>query len=156
MLMMVVLVAQSFFGTLPIDGIRCDREEGAVEHVHVSLQLYDRGHTVPVPANIGVPQGGYCLYWIHTHDGSGIVHIESPVKRQFSLGEFFDIWGPQLSWTQAATLSAPHGQQLSIWVDGKAWHGKDPRSIPLHDRETIVIQRGPPFAKPSQTDWSKL
>jgi hypothetical protein len=156
MLMTAVLVAQSFFGTLPIDGIRCDRQEGAVEHVHVSLQLFDRGHPVTVPAGIGMPQGGYCLYWIHTHDAGGIVHIESPVKRQFDLGEFFDIWGPQLSWTHAASLSAPHGQRLSIWVDGKPWHGKDPRSIALQDRETIVIARGPPFGKPSKTDWSKL
>jgi hypothetical protein len=156
MLLMVLLVAQSFFGTLPIDGIRCDREEGAVEHVHVVLQLYDRGRSVAVPSNVGIPQGGTCLYWIHTHDASGFVHIESPVKRQFTLGEFFDIWGPELSWTRAASLNAPHGHQLTIWVDGKAWHGKDPRSIVMRDREVIVIQNGPPFAKPARPDWSKF
>ena len=156
MLIAVLLVAQSFFGSLPIDGIRCDREEGAVEHVHVALQLYDRGRSVAVPSNIGIPQGGYCLYWIHTHDASGFVHIESPVKRQFTLGQFFDIWGPELNWTRAASLSAPRGQKLTIWGDGKAWHGQDPRSIVLHDHQTIVIQNGPPFAKPARPDWSKL
>lgn len=154
--LMAVLLAQSFFGGLPVDGIHCDRQEGAVEHIHVSLQLFDRGRGVAVPANIGIPQGVGCLYWIHTHSGDGFIHIESPVKRSFTLGEFFDIWGPDLSWTTAASVSAPHGHQLAIWVDGKPWHGKSPRTIALHDHQTIVIQSGPPFAKPVHPDWSQL
>ena len=56
-LLTVLLVAQSFFGTLPIDGIRCDRVEGAVEHVHVSLQLFDRGKAVQVPAGSAFRRG---------------------------------------------------------------------------------------------------
>jgi hypothetical protein len=152
----VFLLAQSFFGTLPIDGIRCDQQEGAVEHIHVNLQLFNRGRSVAVPAQIGIPQGADCLYWLHTHSGDGFIHIESPVKRIFDLGEFFDIWGPGLSWTQAASLTAPHGRHLAIWVDGKAWHGADPRNIAFHDHETIVIQNGPPFATPARPDWSQL
>lgn len=151
-----LLIAQSFFGTLPIDGIRCDPAEGAVEHIHVNLQLFDRGRSIAVPAGIGIPQGSQCLYWVHTHSNDGFIHIESPVKRTFDLGEFFDIWGPSLSWTQAASLSAPHGRHLAIWVNGKPWHGSDPRSIAFADHETIVIQNGPPFAKPARADWSKL
>lgn len=156
MLLTAVLLAQSFFGGLPIDGIRCDRVEGAVEHVHVSLQLYDRGRAVGVPANIGIPQTAGCLYWIHTHSGDGFIHIESPIKRAFDLGEFFDIWGPDLSWTKAASVTAPHGQRLSIWIDGKPWHGSNPRVITLRDRETIVIQYGPPFSNPAHPDWSQF
>ena len=155
-LLTIFLLAQSFFGTLPIDGIRCDREEGAVEHVHVNLQLYDRGRTVTVPANIGIPQNSDCLYWLHTHTSDGFIHIESPVKRPFKLGDFFDIWGPDLSWTKAASFAAAHGRHLSIWVDGVPWRGRDPRAILLRDHETIVIQNGPPFAKPAHPDWSKL
>lgn len=155
-LLTVTLVAQSFFGTLPIDGIRCDRTEGAVEHIHVDLQLFNRGRAVTVPANVGIPAGSACLYWVHTHSNDGIVHIESPVKRTFTLGNFFDIWGPDLSWTRAASLSASQGSRLSIWVDGVPWQGKDPHAIPLRDHETIVIQNGSPFAKPAPVDWSKL
>jgi len=154
--LMVVLLAQSFFGSLPIDGITCDRQEGAAEHIHISLELYDRGRAVQVPANIGIPQTGACLYWIHTHSADGFIHIESPVKRTFDLGELFDIWGPDLSWTKAASLQAPHGKRLSIWVDGKPWHGSDPRAIVFHEHQSIVIQSGPPLAKPARPDWSKL
>jgi hypothetical protein len=155
-LLTALFVAQSFFGTLPIDGIHCDPAEGAVEHIHVNLQLFNRGQAVVVPAGIGIPAGSGCLYWVHTHANDGFIHIESPAKRSFDLGEFFDIWGPDLSWTHAASLIAPHGRRLSIWVDGKAWHGADPRAIAFHDRETIVIQNGPPFAKPMRPDWSKF
>jgi hypothetical protein len=155
-LLAVLLVAQSFFGTLPIDGIRCDQQEGAAEHIHVNLQLYNHGRPVGVPAGIGIPQGSACLYWLHTHTSDGFIHIESPVKRRFDLGEFFDIWGPDLSWTRAASLTAPRGHRLSIWVDGKPWHGSDPRDIVFHDQETIVIQNGPPLAKPARPDWSQV
>ena len=84
--LMVVLLAQSFFGSLPIDGITCDRQEGAAEHIHISLELFDRGQAVQVPANIGIPQTGACLYWIHTHSADGFIHIESPVNRTFDSG----------------------------------------------------------------------
>jgi hypothetical protein len=151
-----ILLAQSFFGGLPIDGVHCDRMEGSVEHIHAMLQIYDRGRTVTVPQGIGMPQGADCLYWVHTHTADGYIHIESPVKRPFTLGQFFDIWGPNLSWTQVADVTVPHGKRLSVWVNGRPWNGSDPRSIVLRDQETIVIQNGPPFAKPVHPDWSKL
>jgi hypothetical protein len=150
------MVAQSLFGGLPIDGIHCDAAEGSVEHIHTQLQLFNRGHAISVPAQIGIPQTGTCLYWLHTHSEDGFIHIESPVKRPFTLGEFFDIWGPNLSWTEAGAVIAKHGGRLSIWVNGTPWHGHDPRAILLRDHETIVIQSGPPFAKPAHADWSKL
>jgi hypothetical protein len=149
------VVAQSFFGGAPLDGIHCDTMEGVAQHIHSNLQLFDRGRTVAVPALIGIPNGLGCLYWVHTHTGDGFIHIESPVKRTFTLGQFFDIWGMNLSPTRAAGLQAPHGKRLSIWVNGKAWHG-DPRAIGLRDHETIVIQNGPPFGKPLVPDWNRL
>ncbi len=156
LLFTATLLAQSLMGGLPIDGVSCDRQEGAVEHIHTHLELYDRGRSVGIPAEIGMPMGGSCLYWIHTHTADGYIHIESPVKRAFTLGQFFDIWGPELSWTHAGSMAAPHGKRLSIWVNGKPWHGSDPRAIALLDRETIVIQNGPPFATPKPSDWANL
>lgn len=140
--------AQSFFGGVPIDGIRCDSMEGAAEHVHASLQIYDRGHALPVPAGVGIAPADGCLYWIHTHAADDVLHIESPVARTFTLGEFFDVWDEPLSWTRAAGVRAPRGKRLSIWVNGRPWRGVDPRRIVLRDHERIVIQNGPPFAHP--------
>lgn len=153
---LAVLVAQSLFGGLPIDGIHCNATEGAVEHIHARLQIFDRGKPVEIPAQIGMPQGQGCLYWVHTHSGDGYIHIESPVTRTFTLGQFFDIWGPELSWKRAASAAAPSGARIHVWVNGKPWEGANPRAIILHDRENIVIQSAPPFAKPAAPDWSKL
>ncbi|HEY1655805.1 MAG TPA: hypothetical protein VGF86_11880 [Candidatus Tumulicola sp.] len=151
-----LVVAQSFFGGLPIDGIACNANEGAVEHIHAHLQIFDRGKPVAVPANIGIPAGAGCLYWVHTHAAGGYVHIESPVTRTFTLGQFFDIWDQQLSWTRAASAAAPAGRKIFVWVDGKPWHGSNPRAIVLHDRQSIVIQSAAPFAKPGRSDWTTL
>ncbi|HEY1680483.1 MAG TPA: hypothetical protein VGF98_02440 [Candidatus Tumulicola sp.] len=151
-----MLVAQNFYGSLPIDGVDCNPTEGVAEHVHAQLQLYDRGKRITVPASIGMSETAGCLYWIHTHDSNGYIHIEAPVIKNYTLGQFFDIWGRELSWTRAAGLTAPHGNRLSIWVDGKSWHGSDPRTIVLRDHESIVIQNGPPFVKPAAADWRNL
>jgi hypothetical protein len=151
-----MLVAQNFYGTLPIDGIDCNPTEGVAEHIHAQLQLYDRGKRVQVPANIGISQTGGCLYWMHTHDDNGVIHIEAPVVKTYTLGQFFDIWGRELSWTRAGNVVAPHGSHLFIWVNGQPWHGNDPRTIPVRTHEIIVIQNGPPFAKPQKLPWGDL
>jgi hypothetical protein len=137
--------AQTMFGGLAIDGISCDTMEGAVEHVHSHLQIFNRGRAVTVPAQIGILASGGCLYWLHTHSADGIIHIEAPVKRTFTLGQFFDIWG----------RSIPHGKSLRVTVNGKRWTG-DPAKIPLRDREEIVVQTGPPWGRAHSADWSNL
>ncbi len=148
--------AQSFFGGAPIDGVHCDAAEGVAEHIHAHLQIFERGRGVAVPALIGIPSGAGCLYWLHTHQNDGIIHIESPLKRPFTLGQFFDIWGSDLSWTQAAGARAPRGKRLTITVNGRAYGGRDPRQISLQDRQEIVIQSGPPFGHPRRYDFTQL
>ena len=146
--------AQSFLGGgLPIDAIRCDTMEGAVVHIHTHLQIFNRGKAVAIPAGVGIPQGASCLYWVHTHTDDGIIHIESPNTKKYTLGEFFDIWQQPLDTHHVAGVTARHA--LKVWVNGRVYTG-DPRKIVLRDQEEIVIQIGPPFAKPSHYDWSKL
>lgn len=143
------------FSGLPIDGISCDASEGAAEHIHTHLQLFDRGRSIAVPADIGIPPGSGCLYWVHTHSSDGMIHIEAPVVKPFTLGQFFDVWGDTLSRTQASAVRASKGRRLRVMVNGKAWTG-DPRSIPLRNHEEIVIQNGPPYVSGHSADWSKM
>ena len=58
------------------------------------LAIFINGKNHTVPALIGITN--YCFYWLHTHDQSGIIHIESPIHRAFTLGNFFDIWKQKL------------------------------------------------------------
>ena len=147
--------AQNMLGGLPIDGIRCDYGEGAALHVHANLQIYNRGHAAIVPSNIGIPIGMGCLYWLHTHSGNGMIHIESPVNQLFTLGQFFDVWGVPLSSTHAGSVRAPAGLKLRFTVNGRVWT-RDPKLIPLRNHEAIVIQAGPPFAVPHVPNWGFL
>ena len=135
-----------------IDGIRCDQAEGAVFHIHQHLTILDRGKPVAVPEDVGRPVLGSCLYWLHTHTSNGIIHVESPVFRSFTLGNFFDIWGQPLSPTAVGPARIKKGQ-LRAYVDGNRYGG-DPRSIELSLHADIVLEAGPPYAVPAPfTDW---
>jgi hypothetical protein len=119
----------------PIDGIPCDQSLQVSVHFHVHLDILARGHPTTVPAGIGIPAGGACFYWIHTHDSSGVIHIEAPVSevsRTFTLGNFLDIW------TNASL--APN----AAIVDGLNYVG-DPRDIVLKPHELITLESGPPY-----------
>ena len=80
-------------------------------HVHPWLQIFIATGTggnvsVHIPAAVGIldPQfttsggeqvavGGSCFEPMHTHDASGIIHVEAPsVSSQYTLGAFFTIW----------------------------------------------------------------
>jgi hypothetical protein len=78
--------------TPAIDGIKCGPTEGTSYHVHSHLSIFDQGRPVQVPAQTGI--GSTCLYWVHTHDTTGVIHIEAPVRAKPTLGAFFDIWVP--------------------------------------------------------------
>jgi hypothetical protein len=124
----------------PIDGIRCEAEM-VQTHFHAHLALLQDGNQVPLPAGIGISQEAQCLYWLHTHQTDGIIHVESPGQAKFTLGQFFDVWGQPLTQTQAGPLTAPSGQQLHIFVDGNPFSG-DPRSIELQSHQLLVIEIG--------------
>lgn len=73
-----------------INGIPCETQEYTTYHIHSHLDIFVNGQHTPVPAQIGLENT--CLYWLHTHTPDGIIHMESPKERDFTLGEFFDIW----------------------------------------------------------------
>jgi hypothetical protein len=135
-------------GAPVIDGIKCEPEH-LESHYHAHLTLLRDGKPVEVPALIGIDVQHQCLYWLHTHDATGIIHIESPDTRTYTLGEFFDVWGQPLSRTQADGLKGT----LKVFVGNRAYTG-DPRSIVLKPHELITIEVGqtvppPPFRFPA-------
>ncbi len=133
-----------------VAGIPCASREVLTYHVHSFLAVYVDGEPVPVPANTGVRET--CLFWLHTHDDSGLVHIEAPEKRDFTLGQFFAIWGQPLSATQLASATVDSEHEIKAWVNGEEYAG-DPASIPLEDKTTIVVGYGPPFVPPPEFKW---
>ena len=140
----------------PVSGIACDAMEGSRIHIHQHLVIVDRGKPVPVPADVGRPIARGCLYWVHTHTADGIIHIEAPQMRSFTLGDFFHIWGQPLNRKTAASAHAPNGSSLHVWVNGAPYVG-DPSAITLDAHTEIVIESGPPFPKPPRfSSWGTL
>ena len=126
-----------------IDGISCDAQEGQRLHIHQHLTVLDHGRPIDIPPNVGQPAMKRCIYWLHTHTPDGVIHIEAPLNRSFTLGHFFKIWGEPLSRTRAASARATKGTTLKVWVDGHPFKG-DPRSIPLRawvQRRWLSIRR---------------
>jgi hypothetical protein len=149
------LSAQGISGE-PINGISCDAQEGQRIHIHQHLLIIDRGKMVEIPANVGQPMIRRCIYWLHTHTPDGIIHIEAPKDRSFTLGDFFAVWGQPLSKTEASLAKAPKGSRLRVWVNNKLYTG-DPRAIKLEPHTDIVIQAGPPFITPPVfKNWGQL
>jgi hypothetical protein len=130
-----------------VDGIACQASEQVAFHIHAHLAIYTSGVRQMVPAEIGIPgpqqvvngfvEGGKCLYWLHTHDVTGVVHIESPVRRVYTLGQFFDVWGQPLSTTQVGRATG----HVTAFLDGKRFSG-DPRSIKLTPHAVIQLDVG--------------
>jgi hypothetical protein len=139
-----------------INGISCDAQEGARIHIHQHLVIFDHGKQVDIPDNVGQPALRRCIYWLHTHTPDGIIHIEAPKDRSFTLGDFFKVWGQPLSRTQAASAKGTAKSPLKVWVDGKPYKG-DPAMIKLESHTDIVIEAGPPFPTPPRfTNWGTL
>lgn len=76
-----------------------------VKHIHPSITIVDsNGKQMPLPTDIGINPslwkdhsldqfGMQGMSPLHTHDGSGTVHVESNAQRDYSLGQFLAVWG---------------------------------------------------------------
>jgi hypothetical protein len=139
----------------PLAGIPCQSSEQLTYHVHAHLSIYINGQPVQVPQYIGIASDGSCFYWLHTHDTSGIIHIEAPSQQTFTLGTFFQLWSerfPQLQYP--IQLDQTAGWQA--YVDGKSYTG-DFHSIPLRPHALITLAYNSPGIKPDTTyAWQGL
>jgi hypothetical protein len=140
----------------PIDGIKCEAMEQTIFHIHAKLNIFINGQNYTVPALIGIKNN--CFYWLHTHDTTGIIHIESPSNRTYNLGEFFDIWKQKLTNNQILNHTASSTNPLSLHVNGKKVpSGTNYRDIVLHAHDVITIVYGkPPKTIPIKADFSSV
>jgi hypothetical protein len=128
-------------------GLELLTEEGQVVHIHQHVDLSVDGRQVTIPAQIGVDAGGGFISDLHTHDASGILHVESPTQRDFTLGEFFAVWGLPLSADCIGNRCESGSKRLRVWVDGDEVTG-DPTRIVLADHQEIAIAYGTKAQEP--------
>jgi hypothetical protein len=130
-----------------VDGIEGNSREMLAVHIHAHLSLFLNGEQIAIPCGIGIVKPfriengfvgiGSGIYWLHTHDATGIIHIESPDARKYTLGNFFDVWGQPLSARGVAGFAG----DVCAYVDGKLYSG-DLRSIVFAPHSQITLEVG--------------
>jgi hypothetical protein len=141
-----------------VNDISCDALESTIFHIHAHLALFIDGQEQVIPFGVGIGQpwqvsdsaegpfvnNGSCFYWIHTHTEDGVLHIESPIRRSFTLGDFFGIWQQPLSSTQMGPVQGT----IIAYVNGIKVD-TNPADIRLLSHERIQLDMGqdvPPYA----------
>lgn len=133
----------------PIAGIGCATNEHY--HIHAMISFYKDGIRLGIPAHIGL---NGCTYETHTHDPTtGVVHIETDVAKTFVLGQFFALWGQDLSRSSAAGIAGP--VRFYTIDDGVlSWYAGDPAQIVLAAHREVLIVAGTAPATVPRYDWA--
>jgi hypothetical protein len=133
--------SDSLPGRMPFLGLSALSQEELAFHIHQHLDLYLNGKRVVLPAGIGIAANSSSPFIteVHTHDTSGIIHVESATKRDFTLGQLFGEWGVRLT----ANCLGRYCMGVHWWVNGKPQVG-NPATLVLRSHQEIVIAAGKP------------
>jgi hypothetical protein len=144
-------------GRIAQAGLAVLSAEGNVDHYHAHLDVMKDGKPVAVPASIGITAGpdnrANGISALHTHDTTGVVHIESPTAGQiFTLGQLLTEWGV-LGGNGAQGTGPGPVDGWTAYVDGKKYDGGI-RDLPLKAHDEIVLSYGTAPAKiPASYDF---
>src|SRR3989344_3688407 len=94
-------------------------------HIHPELKIEMDGKDLPLPTDVGVR--GSCERAIHTHEDVGVIHVESQTVRDYTLGDFFDVWGEPI---------LKDGYNAVMTIDGAPSQEFD--KLILRDKQKIV------------------
>jgi hypothetical protein len=115
-----------------------------VMHIHPRLSVKVNSQPITVPENVGIDKtlwkdhsldkyGMQGMSPLHTHDGTGTIHVESSANRDYTLGEFLDVWG---------SLDTSSGKILKVTVNGQPI--SDWRNHILKDKEQTSLEISQP------------
>jgi hypothetical protein len=117
-------------------------------HFHVHITLYVDGNKTPVPSQVGIDPSTQTLAAIHTHDDTGIIHMEAGEKNFAPpLQDVFNIWGVRFS----GQCIGGYCGGVEMWVNGHP--NTQLGSYVLHEHDVITIVEGaqPAGFKPDTT-----
>jgi sulfur carrier protein ThiS len=108
-------------------------------HIHPQITVNVNGQPAIIPENVGIDNtlwkdhsldkyGMQGMSPLHTHDNSGTLHVESSVNRDYTLGEFVNVWGGEDTGAKI----------LKVTVDGKPI--PDWKNHILKDKEKISFE----------------
>lgn len=124
-------------------------------HVHARLAIYIDGQPQAVPGSVGVDSARGTASSLHTHDPDGIIHMEADNPRDFTLGEFFSVWGVKFSDNQLGGYKNSGDKTVQVFVNGQKI--TDPYRYVLKEKDTVIVGYGNPdsFPKTLPTEFPK-
>ena len=81
---------------------------------------------------------------LHTHDDSGTLHLEFPVRQDVRLGQFFAVWEQPFSKDRILDRALDDRDILRVTVNGS--EVQELQDLLLHDRDEVVIEVKKPGA----------
>ena len=113
----------------------CTTDMATQYHIHPELQILINGVENPISGNIGIKPS--CMTSIHTHEGGGLIHVESPVQKEFTLGDFFAVWQKDFSKDKILDTAVTPTTEIVVTVNGERVDTYE-QTI-LRDKDKIVI-----------------
>jgi hypothetical protein len=133
--------------------------EGTTMHEHANVQVFVHGEKESIPTDIGIDPAAQTIQSIHTHDDTGLVHLESSESREFSLGDFFGVWGVRFTPSCLGGYCNDGDNRLQVFVDGEEVTD-NLQDVQLDDQSVIVVTYGTsgelPDPIPSSFDFSSI
>ena len=122
-------------------------------HIHAHLAVFVDGQAVAVPANVGISMTAGLESPMHTHDTTGVIHIEaSQPSNAFTLGAFLDLWGVTFTSDQLGGYHNTNDKAVHVYANGQPI--TDPARYPLHPHDDIVIGYGSPDSFPHAVPYT--
>ncbi len=115
--------------------LTCLPQEQLVMHIHPELKIMINGQQREVPSNIGVQPT--CIHFLHTHDATGKIHVESPVQKDYHLSDFFAVWDQPFSADQILDSKVDATHRIRMTVNGQ--DNTEYGDLVLRDGDQIVI-----------------
>lgn len=144
-------------------------------HIHAFIGLYVNGveyalvrgigAVVPVDYNAkAINYATQCFYFTHTHDSTGVVHVEDPnpggapiTSSLYTAKNIFDVWGITVTSGQFGQFAGP----VRVYTSGQVYRGGtpngvvaestltpwfgDPSAVPVYSHEVIWYLVGPNY-----------
>ena len=119
--------------------LTCTTDMATQFHIHPILKIIANGREQTVPANLGILPS--CMKSLHTHDTSGVIHVEAPEKRDFTLADFFAVWKQPFSKDEVLSYKVDATHKIRVSVNGAEVRTYE--NTILRDRDQIVITYEP-------------
>jgi hypothetical protein len=112
--------------------------EGVATHIHTTLKVIVNGKNKQVPAFIGIDPASGKIAALHTHDTSGLIHLESAKENDsFTLDQFLTVWGmPADAAGRCAFFGAKSPCTLAVTSKDSGPVGLD---VALADYDTLTL-----------------